>query len=242
MARNRHGQPTPALDDAGQIMTVAHIIQRFKTVAVRLRQCRLPPSVGRLRLVIESGLAIHFEAILVGDADDARLPFARQCPGSARSQDQAHPSKTAERSYGIPYDNHPSRPPGSPYCSSFDAISLISQYISSLILRAGLRFTISGSSDRSHKPARQHEERCGMPMTETLDRMIFVIRTTLRLVEFHLDETTHVRILGGIRELHVRQNQHRRGRRHHTITATSHTGVHLRTGRQGTQQGEACPP
>ena len=60
-------------DDAGQIMAIAHILQREQTVTRRLRQCRLPPSVGRLRLVIESGLAVHFETILVDYAHHTAL-------------------------------------------------------------------------------------------------------------------------------------------------------------------------
>ena len=73
-------------------------------------------------------------------------------------------------------------------------------------------------------------------MAEALDRMILVIRPTLRLVEFDLDEASHVRILTGIRELHVRQNQQRRRWRHHAITTAGDAGVHLRTSRQRTQQ------
>ena len=73
-------------------------------------------------------------------------------------------------------------------------------------------------------------------MAETLDRMILVIRAAFRRMEFDLHETTHVGILGRIGELHIRQIQHRRARRDHTIFPSGHARVHLRAGGQRAQQ------
>ena len=224
-------------DDSGQILTIAHIIQREQTVTRRLRQRTLHPVVSLSGFVVESGIPIHVEPVAVNDTDDARLSLARQCPGTRVLQSE-HVHKGL-RNGRVEF---------------LTVVAFHGNRVTILLfVRRDLadqpKHLIRDVAGRTQihdlrlvrplpQTARQDEERCGMPMAETLDRMILVIRSTLRLVEFDLDETARVRILAGIGELHVRQVQHRRGRRDDTIPASRHSRVHLRTGRQCSQQGE----
>lgn len=98
-------------DDAGQIMTIAHILQREQTVTRRLRQCRLPPSVG--------GSVSLSRAALRYTSKRSRLTTrtTRGCPlpGNALERAFSNPS-TSIRDCGrvmwIPYGSRLSRQPG----------------------------------------------------------------------------------------------------------------------------------